>query len=196
MMKRFFYLLMFVGLLAACAGGDDPAPDMSLSAAVVPTVTLPATPTLVPALATLQPTITETTATAVSPLSDSGLKITAAKPTPTPTPTPSPTPTPTPQPAERVALGDIDLHNGDAETAVAELEAALRLRPSLSSAQIEEALYNLGVAYVRSEQPTLAANAFTELLGITSGTAPDAAYFYLGQAQFALGDYQAAIGAY
>lgn len=202
MKTLFFYLTFLILLLAACTGGGGP-PEMAVGEALLPTPTLEPTPTLLSALATLQPTTrlagemaVGATAVGTTAVADSTLKSATAKPTPTLTPTPSPTPTPTPQPAQRIALGDAHLHNGDYAAAITQLDAALRLRASLSDAQVEETLYNLGVAYLRSGQPALAANAFAELLGVSSGGANTAAYFHLGQAQTTLGDHRAAIGAY
>lgn len=199
MMNRILFFLIAAGLLTACVGAET-TPDTT---AIITTPTLLPTPTLVPALVTFQPTEeTEAEAAGVSEtaVSNSTLKITTAKATSTPTSTPSPTPSPTPQPAERIALGDTHLHNGDDAAAVAELEAALRLRHSLSAEQVQHVLYNLGVAYLHTGQASLAVDTFTELLGLTGGitgnSVPDAAYFYLGQAQSTLGSYQAAIGAY
>ncbi len=158
----------------------------------MPQQTLLPTPTLVPPLATSQAAAAATTSAMATPV----LNLARPKPTITPTPTPSPTPTATPLPAERIALGDSALAHGDATAAIVELEAALHLRAGLTDAQVTTLLVDLGRAYLQEEQYGAAVGVFTELLGLPQATAVSEAHFFLGQAQAAQGDYQAAIAAY
>lgn len=155
------------------------------------------TPTLVPALATL----------------DSGAP--TSTPTPGPTATDTPEPTPTLAPGDAVAHGHKLLHEGDSDGAARAFQAALSQPGALDRAQQASALSGLGEAYLIDERFADAADALERYLALTSsagndgenGSGPEAAtaqmnrdeavaQFRLGQAQQGKGDCEAAIETY
>lgn len=190
MIRQIGILLLTIQLLVACSGQGQ-GEEVSVRVEM-PQQTLLPTPTLVSPLATSQAAAAATTSAMATP----ALNLALPKPTITPTPTPSPTPTATPLPAERIALGDDALAQGNTLAAIGELEAALRLRSDLTEAQVVTLLLDLGRAYLLEEQYAAAVGVFSELLRLPQATAVSEAHFFLGQAHAALGDYQAAIVAY
>lgn len=192
-----FCLLLFVSLFLAAGcedsiGSEEAAGPVALDA----TVTFVPTPTLVSALATAdsQNAATSNQSTPGSNMAANALS-NSPPPTATATPGPSPTPTVTPQPADRVQIGQAALENGNFERASIQLETALDRRDALQEAQVAEALFALGVAYVDDGRYPEALASLNELLTLP-GDIPTATHFYLGQTYTGLGEQQAAIDAY
>jgi soluble lytic murein transglycosylase len=179
----------------ACAGNEG---ETAVSLPAESTATLMPTPTLVPALAAAEPTATATAASFVAALVDKAIAqiIPTHTPPPSPTPSPTPLPTATPRPEVRIEQARELFHNGNYAAVIEQLEAALPHRSSLSVEQEVELLYTLGRAYVRADQSPAAINVLNDLLSATAGEGLPAAYFYLGQAQEAAGNDQAAVTAY
>ncbi|MFO7540560.1 MAG: transglycosylase SLT domain-containing protein [Chloroflexota bacterium] len=199
-------LLLLVLLLAACDQGRSPFESVAV---VEPTPTLQPTPTLAGGALPPAPPVSPGTSPADSqeagPVttedgegnngrSDPAPGQQTAQPTPTPGITA--TPSPTPQPVERLTLGRAALDAGNEQVAISHYTAVLNQPESLSPAQIQEALYHLGVAYQRSGSQTSAVSTFTQLLDLAPTQAPAVTHFYLAQAHQQLGEHEAALAAY
>ncbi len=182
-------LLCLITLLLGCS---QPETETAVSLLTEATTTLIPTPTLVPALAALTPTAVVSDAAAES------LRVFTSTITPTASLTPSPTPSPTatPRPEIRLEQARFLFHNGNYGGVIEQLEPLLPQRSSLSEAQLIEVLYTLGRAYGRDGRYTAAINTLNDLLAVTAGEGPTAAYFLLGQAQQLSGNHPAAINAY
>ncbi len=127
----------------------------------------------------------------------------AATPTATLTPGPSPTPTfpptatplPVPPEVQRIAAGDTALFNGDFDRARAEYQSAFQgtTDNNLKAA----ALWGLGKTELADEQYQTALNTLTTLTNeYAQSTYAARAYFLMGQAFGALGQWQASADAY
>jgi soluble lytic murein transglycosylase len=191
-------LLAFLAIfsLVACGERETQLVEPLIGEA---TATLQPTPTLVPALAVVEPTAV---ATEPSSFVEAMVEVAVAQiiptstNTPSPTPSPSPTPTATPRAEVRLETAQQSFHNGNYPAVIEQLEAVLPQRSTLVEEQMVDLLYTLGRAYWRDGQLTAAVNTFNDLLAVTAGEGPSTAYFYLGQAQQAAGNNSAAIRAY
>ena len=191
-------IALLILFLISCGGNDGETAVSPPISSTNPTATFMPTPTLVPALAAVEPTAMPTAVSFVAALVDEALAqiIPTETPSPPPTASPTPSPTATPQPEVRIEQSRRLFHNGNYGEVIVQLEAVLPQRSSLSAAQEEEVLYRLGRSYVWDGRYTAAINTFNDLLAITAGERPTAAYFYLGQAHQADGNNPAAIQAY
>ncbi len=107
---------------------------------------------------------------------------------PTVTPLPSPTPSPTPIPEVRISQAEDLLFNGDYEAALQEYKTALL--QGTTSEERAAALTGIGYTDFLLEQYPEAVEAFTSVLDIyPTGYHVARAYFYLGKAHYAQGDY-------
>jgi soluble lytic murein transglycosylase len=184
-MKLNFWLVlaaMSILFLAACGSEDDP---IATPIAFQPTVTLPATPTLANGALANAPT----------PIITPGAGEAVVELLPTETATIVTTPTATPQPQERLEIGDAALAEENAVAAIEQFKASVQLEEGLSDAEKQEALYNLGVAYLQDEKFAEAAEAFNQRIE-AGGKLPEPIYFKLGQALAGMGDLAGAISAY
>jgi soluble lytic murein transglycosylase len=192
------WLLLFVLLLAACNQGQSPFESVAV---VEPAPTFEPTPTL--AGGALPP----------APLAESGASPAEGQPVDPvftqdgtdgrsdpalsqSTPAITPTPSPTPRPGERLTLGRAALDAGNEQLAISHYTAVLDQRQSLSPAQIQEALYHLGVAYHRSGSHTSAASTFSQLLDLEAEQTPATAFFYRARSRQQLGEHEAALADY
>jgi soluble lytic murein transglycosylase len=175
----FAAILLSVIFLAACGGEDVPA---ATPIAFQPTATLPATPTLANGIVPTPP---------ITPRA--GQEITAEVLS-TATVDVNVTPTVTPLPQERLEIGDAALAEANALAAIEQFQTSLQ-EEGLTEAEKQEALYNLGIAYLQDEKYVEAAEAFTQRIE-AGGKLPDPIYFHLGQALMGSGDKAGAITAY
>ena len=183
-MRRLLVLItIFLALfLAAC---DNAAAPVATPIAFQPTATLPATPTLANGALAGAPT------PIITPLA--GEEIVTAAPTETAViPT---TPTITPQPQERLGIGEAALAEENAAAAIDQFQASLLLENELTEAERQDALYNLGVAYLQDEKYTEAVDTFNARI-TAGGKLPEPIYFQLGQALAGVADTAGAISAY
>ena len=179
-MHRFagIYFLLILLALAACTEGETLPPAVAVEATLEPT------PTLAPGLPTAPPP---------DPTAAGEMAPTA---TPLPTLTPVPTPTPTPLPAERVAMGEVELRNGNWPAVAEHLQISLNQPAALTDEQRQQSLFMLGLAYLQDGHFADAVATFHELRDLAAESAPSVLFFHLGQAQAELADYRAAIEAY
>ncbi|MCZ7669456.1 MAG: tetratricopeptide repeat protein [Chloroflexi bacterium] len=147
-------VLLFTLFLAACGAGESPA---ATPIAFQLPATLPPTPTLVGDFSGAAPAIAPT-----PPVTPRAGEMDPAAPTATARVVGTPTATPLPQ--ERLALADAALAEANAAAAIEQFLASLALDEGLTEAEKQEALYNLGVAYLQDEKFAEAAEAFNQRL--------------------------------
>ncbi len=194
----FFTLLSSLFLFFLITGCRDGDPNSFAPPPITAPATVFPTPTLLPALAAVEPTPTATAdGSFVEVMVDTAVQqiVPSATATPSPTTAPTSTPTATPQPSVRLQNSRQLFHNGNYDEVVAQLELVLEQRSSLSHEQQVELLYTLGRAYWWNDFYTAASRTFTDLITLTEGEMA-AAHFYLGQAQQAVGNNSSAINAY
>ena len=104
--------------------------------------------------------------------------------------------TATPEISERLNLGQESLTVGNYAAAIEQISSVLLQDPLLEPESQNEALFQLGAAYLAEGEAGDAATMFNQLLGLAGEEAPAAAHFYLAQASISLGDYKTAISAY
>ena len=123
-----FLFVIIILLLTACQGEGVARPaDVALR----PSPVVEPTPTLASGLPT--PTV------------GSGEEAVFIQ-TDIPTVTPFPSPTPVPDVTERLAIGRRDVHNGDYDNAIANLQSVLTELDLFAQAELDEAQYLLGVS--------------------------------------------------
>ncbi len=171
-----FLFVIIILLFTACQGEDVARPA---EVALRPSPVVEPTPTLAPGLPT--PTVTSAEA-AVFIQSD------------IPTVTPFPSPTPVPDVTERLAIGQRDVHNGDYDNAIANLESVLAEPGLFSPPELDEARYLLGVSLYENGRYTEAITTFNDVL--TQTDPPDPTHYYLAKAYRDSGDFNAAINHY
>lgn len=230
MKKATWLILLLCLLLVACGGtAEQPVGTVEPTADLEPTPTLasglfgaavaPPTPPVTPFVTAAEP---GSTADEVESAAGAGDSETAAGPPPTPvlgpvptrepsslasedaadTPAPLSTPSATPVPAERLALGQAQLGNENYAAAAEQFRAFLNLNKGAGGEERLQALYGLGLAYLRAGGATEAVDTFNEALALaTSAGLPlnedtAALYFHLAQGYRLAGDCRSAIGAY
>jgi soluble lytic murein transglycosylase len=187
-MKPFYLSFFLLCLLLAACDGEETARQ---SAALATSTAYP-TPTLAAGLPTVPPP------TPTLPAPDTAVSDPQIVPTMTavPTLTPLPTPTNTPLPVERIELATDNLHYGNYEAVISQLEAVRQQSETLTIEQQTENLFSLGVAYWQDGRAAEAIAIFEQLVALSGGQAPTAVQFYLGQAYQSQANYPAAIAAY
>ena len=183
---RSFCAWVFIATIfvVGCQNGEVARPA---EVALRPSATVQATPTLVPGLPTATPLPAET---AVSAQTLTEIPTV----TPLPTLTPLPSPTPIPNISERLQLGQRAMHNGDYDAAIAHFEAVLAQVDLFSLEQVQEAQHLLGVALLQNGRYQDALNIYEQLH--STNLPPTASYWYMAQANSALGNYDGAIRNY
>ncbi len=179
-------LLVFVLILSAC-GSNEETSAVFTPIAFEPTATLPATPTLARGVLQKAPT------PIITP--QAGQEVAEVLPTETATLVVNVTPSVTPKPQERLEIGDAALAEENAAVAIEQFQTSLQLEDDLTEAERQDALYNLGVAYLQDEKFNEAVEAFNQLIA-AGGKLPQPIYFQLGQALANLGDMAGSISAY
>lgn len=195
---------LFILGLAGVVGCAEQAPTTAVPPiALIATATYAPTPTLVPALAPVEPLVPGPTVGVLPPSVNTPPTTTdfatiaptsAATTEPTVTETATTTATPSLPPEQLIPLSQTAVYEGRYGDAIGYLEATLSQRDQLTAEQISDALYHLGVSYQRDGRYEAARDTFLQLLSFDSP--PSATSFYLAQAYQALGDSAAALNAY
>lgn len=186
-----FLLLLAVWGLVSCADSTAVMPTAPQTTPLALAPALQPTPTLAPGAATPAlptPPVTPRPETAVDPTNSATAQTGANRV--------SPTATAVLTPIEHMEHGDQAMHYGDYATAAGHFLAVLRVEDELSGAAQTEALYKLGVAYLREGRYTDAGTVFNQLIQLAGEDAPIETYFQLGQALAVQGSAQAAVDAY
>ncbi len=171
--KPLGFLFFAIFFLAACQNGNVARPaDVALR----PVTTLQPTPTLLPGL--------PTTDTAVSAQTNPNI----------PTVTPLPSATPIPNVSERLQIAQQNVHNGDFDAAIANLDAVLAQPALFTADEIVEAQFLLAVALFENGRFQDTLNQFTQLS--SNNNLPPESDWFIAQAHEALGNFEAALTAY